>query len=629
MRTLKRLAGRRRSRGELRYVLKELMWRNNWFGEELACGIIRRKSGWKTRLAIFCALQSAVFSAQALTILSPPTVIGASNAPLAATLTLTTDVPSRVSVDVNDGSTPWHHDFLDFATVHSEMLVGFKAGQSNVITVTVTDLNHRSVTVATPASFMTAPLPSNLPTLTIHYSDPQKMEPGYTLFRLANNDNGAAYVTIVDDFGNVVWYSSMTSTLDVRQLANGNLFIPLTTNFVEVNLLGQLQQSWNVPPGYTIDFHDGVPTDHGTILYLYDDTRQLPEYPTSSTNPNAPMAPAAVEFNRVLEISAANSVTNTTLLNNWSLIDMLQPTRVDYLTFSIHYPALGWDSEHANAVIEDPRDHSIIVSLRHQDAVIKFTRDGNLKWILGPHENWNAQFQPYLLTPVGEPFEWNYAQHAPVVTPQGTLLLYDDGNFRASPFDSAVADVDNYSRAVEYRINEDTMEVSQVWDYGRTNDVRIFTDRVGNADWLPKTGNVLVNFGNVDFIDGSRPSPGNSFATILRILEVTHGDNSEVVFDLTASTTGPAGAFAYRSHRIPDLYGHPALPVADLTVEVANGDPLLQFSGDPVRSYGIEASTDLIQWHALGVVTSETADFSFTDSGADGMPKRYYRVVTK
>ena len=49
---------------------------------------------------------------------------------------------------------------------------------------------------------------------------------------------------------------------------------------------------------------------------------------------------------------------------------------------------------------------------------------------------------------------WNYAQHAPQITPQGTLLLYDNGNYRASPFDSLVLDSANYSRAVEYRINE-------------------------------------------------------------------------------------------------------------------------------------------------------------------------------
>ena len=119
---------------------------------------------------------------------------------------------------------------------------------------------------------------------------------------------------------------------------------------------------------------------HGTA-YLADDTRLVPNFPTSATNPAAPTQTTNVLFNRVMEIST----TNNALLNNWALIDMLNPVRISYLTFTIRN-GLGWDCEHANAVIEDPRDNSIIVSMRHQNAVIKFSRaTGQLKWILGPH----------------------------------------------------------------------------------------------------------------------------------------------------------------------------------------------------------------------------------------------------
>ncbi|MEZ4241635.1 MAG: aryl-sulfate sulfotransferase [Myxococcota bacterium] len=39
---------------------------------------------------------------------------------------------------------------------------------------------------------------------------------------------------------------------------------------------------------------------------------------------------------------------------------------------------------HANAVEVDPRDDTLIVSVRHQDAVLKLTRDGEIRWILAP-----------------------------------------------------------------------------------------------------------------------------------------------------------------------------------------------------------------------------------------------------
>src|SRR5664280_2452214 len=116
----------------------------------------------------------------------------------------------------------------------------------------------------------------------------------------------------------------------------------------------------------------------------------------------------------------------------WTPINLLDPRRISYLIVS---SSGSWDSEHSNAVIEDPSDNSLIVSMCMQNAVVKFSRaTGQLRWILGPPANWGAAWQPYLLKPVGTPFVWQYGQHAPVLTPQGTLLMFDNGNFRASPF---------------------------------------------------------------------------------------------------------------------------------------------------------------------------------------------------
>ena len=78
-----------------------------------------------------------------------------------------------------------------------------------------------------------------------------------------------------------------------------------------------------------------------------------------------------------------------------------------------------------------------------------------------------------------------------------------------------------------------TMEASQVWDFGRTNAEKIFTDRVGNAEWLPRMGNVLITYGFVLYDNGLHPSPAAPAAPMVRIQEVTH-DTSEVVFDLAA-----------------------------------------------------------------------------------------------
>src|SRR5690606_25537495 len=94
------------------------------------------------------------------------------------------------------------------------------------------------------------------------------------------------------------------------------------------------------------------------------------------------------------------------------------------------------DWAHANAIIEVDDGENVIVSCRHQDAVFKMRRDGSeLLWILSNHQNWSEPFRKYLLDPIGQDMRWPYHQHAPQVTPGGTLLLFDNTNHQASPSD--------------------------------------------------------------------------------------------------------------------------------------------------------------------------------------------------
>jgi hypothetical protein len=500
----------------------------------------------------------------ALTVLAGLSFTPATNAPLAGVLTVTTDTDSLVSVSVNDGQKPWKRDFFDYGMNHSETLLGFKANRTNEITVTVRDQSRNTFTVAEPLTFITAPLPTNMPTFRLRTNNVEKMEPGYTLFRVANYEffkvgsltGRAGYVTIVDNSGEVVWYSDLPNAGAVRQLRNGNLFFPVTMEaaFAEVNLLGQTVKTWKAP--YFVDPHEDFVTGHGTFLYLTEFLRPKSIFWSNVTNPRAPLVITNFSYFQITEMSAA-SLPALSIRNLWSLVDMLDPARFNYLTYETFSGAT--DTEHANAIIEDPRDDTIIVSLRNQDAVVKFSRSGQIQWILGPHKNWGSPWRQYLLKPVGTPFEWNYGQHAPVITPQGTLLLFDNGNCRAEPFDPPVPDEANYSRAVEFRIDEVNMQVSQVWQFADTNKDRLYAGTLGNAEWLPQTSNVLVTFGCITYENGAHPEPNAPRAPIARIKEVTHEVNPSVVFDLELSdplntNSKSEGYRVYRSYRIPDLY---------------------------------------------------------------------------
>ena len=231
------------------------------------------------------AVLGVSFCSYAVTILSGPLFTKATNAPLAGVLQLTTDQDTRISVSVNDGTDVWERQFYDYATAHSVPLLGFKPGRTNEITITAYDRQRNQVTAGQPLVFITASLPTNFPVITLLQADPEQMEPGYTLFCVYMHNGTTWYVVIVDNAGEVVWYNMAPSSSDVRRLDNGDLFMPWTTNFVEMNLLGQTVNSWFVPlTPLGINAHDGVPTDHGTILYLSTAKEVVNNYPTSMTN---------------------------------------------------------------------------------------------------------------------------------------------------------------------------------------------------------------------------------------------------------------------------------------------------------------------------------------------------------
>ena len=595
--------------------------------------MIRKSLRWFFRL--FAVALGMALHSRAITISSGPIFTPATNAPLAGTLQVTTDVSSRVSVQISDGTNTWQNDFYDNGTNHSETLLGFRPGRTHLIQVTVYDQDRNSETASQRLTFVTTPLPSDFPAHTVLKSVPSMMEPGYTLFLLLNRDANSGYATIMDNVGEVVWYWRSPANLnddDIRQLDNGDLFIvqPLLggNSFLEINMLGQTVRTWSPPAGYPIDLHDGVPTDHGTILYLSDVTRSVTNFPVNYGTSNSPLGTVNIEDTPAVEISA----TNSALLNVWSPVNLLEPTRVSYLTAGSPY---GIDNEHGNAVIEDASDDSIIVSLRNQNAVFKVCRTGQLKWILGPPANWGTNFQQYLLAPVGTPFEWNYGQHAPMLTPQGTLVLYDDGNDRASPWDPPVADQDNFSRGVEYSINETNLQVSQVWDSTLADEDRLYTPAIGAARWLPSYRNILVTYGYVTYINGVHPSAYSTNASMARIVEYTHDPIPQVVFDLSFFDTNNVsssykGSWIYRSNRIPDLYSHQPAPVTDLVLMEVDQLPALKFSADPVLTYEVQASTDLKSWTTIGTAAQDGSigQYEFDDLQAGQYTARFYRVVT-
>ena len=111
------------------------------------------------------------------------------------------------------------------------------------------------------------------------------------------------------------------------------------------------------------------------------------------------------------------------------------------------------------------------------------------------------------------------------------ILLFDNNNVisRGNKTESQ-----KYSRAVQYRINEKTRTVKEVWSYGESRGKDFFSSIVGNAVYQNSTGNRLITSG---YILGENDSAES------RVVEVTNDSNANVVFEL--KITG----FEQGSHR--------------------------------------------------------------------------------
>ena len=477
--------------------------------------------------------------------------------PLAGELQVNTLAATQLVVSVDDGSESWKVTFPETALTHLVPILGFRPNTPYTVTVAVIDELGHEVALENSFSVITAPLPADFPVVEVNTSVPELMEPGFMLLDRFSRGRQAppdleTYSAIYDADGDVVWYSSVWGGGAMLQFENGNLFYRSDDQeFVEIDLLGHLVSA--VTPERDDLHHDVYPTTHGTYLSLGRERMQVDDYPTSDIDPDAPRSRETVEHSPVVEFDSDGAVINT-----WRPIDMLDPTRISYLSLREVRAGGAFDWGHSNAVFHDVRDDSILVSVRHQEAVIKFSRaTGDLIWILGTHENWNSELQPFLLTPIGVPFEWQYFQHAPMVTESGTLMVFDNGNFRASPFDgkTPLTDAQNHSRAVEYAIDEERMEVRQVWEFGGASSPRLYAGFIGDADSLPITRNTLVTFGGVTFIDGVTTENLGLGLVVTRVIEVTHDTPATVVFDMMIYEPTPGlRVQTPRSEKLPSLY---------------------------------------------------------------------------
>lgn len=499
--------------------------------------------------------------------------------PLAAICTFKTDRPAIARLTIDDG------DYVNtvspvesYVTEHRLIVLGLRPGRTNSVQVTVNDRAGESTT-SEFLDITTDPLPEDFPPIELKISRPAKMEPGITLvpmFRWPTMLPDETYGLLLglDAHGEVVWYFRWDHGLgEARRLANGNLIFQVGRDglMMEIDMLGNIIHRWHstglprdVPdesiPVETDTFHhdmDFLP--NGNILMLSSEFRHVEDWPSGLSDPDAPPKPATVISDVLVEFKP-----DGTVVNEWKMFDILDPYRLGHGSLDTGFwgqifkdvlEKPGRDWSHINSIVYDESDHSAIMSSFHLDFVMKLDlATSELVWILGNHEDWKEPWQKYLLKPVNENMLWNYHQHAAKLTPHGTITMYDNGTYRARPFQEKISIEDSFSRAVEFKIDEENMSVENVWSYGGPKDEIWFSPFLCDVDWLPETENILVtDGGRVRGRDGkpsASPIGGKHWA---RIFEVTHESPAEKVFEIVIDDDR-GGWAVYRSQRVPSLY---------------------------------------------------------------------------
>ncbi len=483
--------------------------------------------------------------------------------PLGAELRVRTVRPVTVGITVHglDG------EDLSFQTkerrrVQTVPVLGLYPDHNNRISVTLTFSSGSQRTRELRVE--TEPLPSDFPELQLTTPLPDLVSPGVTFLNLGRYDDDQEYRSLpaaVDRFGRVRWFLPEGTRHVLCRLEDGSLLIQRNETLMTMDMLGRTDgREWTAPEGI---HHDAIELPGGNLLVLsaapgsYDD--------------------GVVELDR---LSGA-------AVRSWDFRELLDPRRPRQ---PINLADEDW--LHLNGVAWDDRDRSFVVSGRDQSALVKVDHStGVVKWILGAHDHWNEPFLPFLLEPVGEPFEWSWGQHAPAVwtgnggdgaagagtTPDGTraegatvttprgpletmrLLVYDNGNHRS--YTSSLPPEENYSRAVEYEVDEAEGTVRQLWQYGTERGSELFTPFIGDADYLAN-GNRLITFGGISRDREGRPIPlfdleameVNDMKISAHIVEVTGESPARVVHELVLKDTDSSswrGFRVYRSERMP------------------------------------------------------------------------------
>ena len=346
---------------------------------------------------------------------------------------------------------------------------------------------------------------------------------------------------IYDTKGELRWYMDPSSIFNYHDIYRAGIMMGFRQNkdgaftwgygqrYVKYDLMGR--EIWNrrLPDGYNDFSHAMDPMQNGNYLVRV----------ASSDHVRADGKHVRTVRDVIIEVDP-----NGNVVDEWRLFDILDPYRDNVLkvldqgavclnidasqagkTLSAERLAeqdksdkfgdivgsgAGRNWVHVNSVDYDPTDDSIIISSRHQSALIKIGRDKKVKWIMGSPEGWKKEFADKVLTPVDSKgnkikcegskceggFDWTWTQHTgwrvDSMSDKKTFILsvFDNGDARGME-QPPLPDM-KYSRAVFFKIDQEKMTVEQIWEYGKERGHEWYSPVTSLTEYMPDKKSVFV-----------------------------------------------------------------------------------------------------------------------------------------
>lgn len=435
------------------------------------------------------------------------------NSPLTALILFETEnrVEPTVTIKGKDELSTFSHTF-EKSKKHYLPIYGLYANSDNEVII---EYNDSDTVVSKEVIIKTDKLPDNMVLPKNVYADKKNLSNELYFY----TPSSTGYTVAYDVNGDVRWYFTNYALWKIDRLENGHLLVSTErlinspyymTGLYEMDLFGKIYTEYSLEGGYHHDYYE---MENGNLLVASDDFN----------NDDGTVEDYIVELDRL-----TGEVVKTFDLKD--ILNMRDGKSENWIAY---------DWFHNNSVWYDKKTNSITLSGRHQDAVINIDYDsGDLNWIIGDSTNWSEEYQKYFFKPVGSgEFEWQWSQHAAMITPEGYVFILDNGNNKSKIESEYVDATNSYTRGVMYKIDTDNMTIEQIWEYGKDRGSEFYSPYISDVDYINEN-HYIVHSGGIVYVDGKNSNQPAGFASgnTKLVSDTVELLNDKVIFELILPT---------------------------------------------------------------------------------------------